>query len=45
MVLKQAAAELQSMVKLGRSVACDALKVSGGHFSHLLVRNPDTGLI
>jgi hypothetical protein len=45
MVLKQAAAELQTMVHVGRSVAYDALKVSGGRFSHLLVRDPDTGLI
>lgn len=41
----QAAKELQELAGVGRSAAYEALKVIGGRFSALLIRNPETHCI
>lgn len=43
--LSQAAEQLQSLADVGRSAAYDALKVIGGWFSALLIRDPETHCI
>jgi hypothetical protein len=42
---KEAASRLQQIAEVGRSSAYDALKMEGGRFSTLLMRDPDTELI
>ena len=44
LALKTAAEELQERAEVGRSAAYDALKIEGGRFSNLLMKNSD-GLI
>ena len=41
----QAAEQLQALASVGRSAAYDALKVIGGRFSPLLIRDPETHCI
>jgi hypothetical protein len=45
MMLKHAAERLEEIAQVGRSAAYEALKIQGGRFSHLLTKEPDTGLI
>lgn len=35
----------QQIAKVGHSTAYDALKLKGGRFSHLLIKDPATGLL
>ncbi len=41
----RAAERLEEIAHAGRSAVYEALKLEGGRFSHLLVEDPDTGLI
>ena len=42
---RQAAEQLQALASVGRSAAYDALKVIGGRFSALIIRDPETHCI
>jgi hypothetical protein len=42
---KSAAEKLQAMAGVKHTAAYDALKVQGGRFSHLLVKDPETRLL
>jgi hypothetical protein len=41
----RAAERLEEIAHAGRSAVYEALKLEGGRFSHLLVEDPETGLI
>lgn len=45
LAVRQAAERLQELAGVGRSAAYDALKVIGGRFSPLLIRDPETHCI
>ena len=45
LAVRQAAERLQELAGVGRSAAYDALKVIGGRFSALLIRDPETHCI
>ena len=44
LIQKAAVTKLQEIAEVGRSAACEALKVVGGRFAHLLTKRDD-GLI